>query len=50
MSFDQLDRTTRYIADAKARATALLNEESPKLTALERAMWLKLKHAQPCSR
>ena len=50
MSFDQLDRTTRYIADAKARASALLSEKAPKLTALEKAMWLKLKRAEPPSK
>ena len=49
MSFDELDRTTRYIFEAKARASALLNKKAPKLTALEKAMWLKLKRGQrPC--
>ena len=43
MAFDELDRTTRYIRDAKARALEVLNEASPKLTALEKAMWMKLK-------
>ena len=43
MAFDELDRTTRYIVDAKARASALLDEEAPKLTALEKAIWVKLK-------
>ena len=43
MAFDELDRTTRYIVDAKARASALLDEDSPKLTALEKAIWVKLK-------
>ena len=43
MSFDQLDRTTRYIANAKEHASALLNEKAPKLTALEKAIWQKLK-------
>ena len=43
MSFDELDRTTRYIYEAKARASAVLNEKAPKLTALEKAMWVKLK-------
>ena len=49
MSFDELDRTTRYIYDAKARASAVLNEKEPKLTALEKAMWVKLKRGErPC--
>lgn len=43
MSFDELDRTTRFIYEAKARANSALNEKEPKLTALEKAMWLKLK-------
>ena len=43
MAFDELDRTTRYIVDAKARASALLDEEAPRLTALEKAIWVKLK-------
>lgn len=43
MSFDKLDRTTQYIVNAKTRASALLNEKEPKLTALEKALWLKLK-------
>ena len=41
MAFDELDRTTRYIRDAKPRALKLLNETAPKLTALEKAMWVK---------
>ena len=49
MAFDELDRTTRYIRDAKSRALAVLNETSPKLTALEKAMWMKLKrNERPC--
>ena len=49
LAFDELDRTTRYIRDAKARALEVLNENSPKLTALEKAMWLKLKRGErPC--
>ena len=43
MAFDELDRTTRYIVDAKARASAMLDEHAPRLTALEKAIWLKLK-------
>ena len=49
MAFDELDRTTRYIRDAKSRALDVLNETSPKLTALEKAMWRKLKQGErPC--
>ena len=49
LAFDELDRTTRYIRDAKARALEVLNEASPKLTALEKAMWMKLKRGErPC--
>ena len=40
MAFDKLDRTTRYIRDAKPRALEVLNETAPKLTALEKAMWV----------
>ena len=40
LAFDELDRTTRYIRDAKARALEVLNEASPKLTALEKACLL----------
>ncbi len=46
MAFDELDRTTRYILDAKSRALEVLNETSPKLTALEKAMWAKLKRGE----
>jgi len=49
MSFDKLDRTTQYIVNAKTRASALLNEKEPKLTALEKALWLKLKRGQHTS-
>ena len=49
MSFDKLDRTTQYIVNAKTRASALLNEKEPKLTALEKALWLKLKRGQHSS-
>ena len=49
MAFDELDRTTRYIRDAKSRALEVLNQSSPKLTALEKAMWVKLKRSErPC--
>ena len=40
MAFDELDRTTRYIRDTKPRALEVLNETAPKLTALEKAMWV----------
>ena len=49
MAFDELDRTTRYIRDAKTRALEVLDETAPKLTALEKAMWMKLKRSErPC--
>ena len=50
MSFDELDRTTRYIHEAKARAHAVLHEKAPKLTTLEKAMWVKLKRGEGPSR
>jgi hypothetical protein len=50
MSFDKLDRTTQYIQNAKSRATAVLNQKAPKLTSLEKAMWLQLKRSQRPSR
>lgn len=46
MSFDELDRTTRFIYEAKARASAVLHEKAPKLTTLEKAMWVKLKRGE----
>ena len=50
MAFDGADKTTRFIIAAKARAEAALDETSPKLTALEKAMWLKLKRGErPCT-
>ena len=49
MGFDGVDKTARFIISAKARAKAALHESSPKLTALEKAMWLKLKRGErPC--
>ena len=50
MSFDKLDRTTQTIVNAKMRASAVLHEKAPKLTALEKAMWLQLKRNQHSSR
>lgn len=50
MSFDKLDRTTQTIYNAKMRATAVLHETAPKLTALEKAMWLQLKRKHHSSR
>ena len=50
MSFDELDRTTRFIHEAKASATAVLHEKAPKLTTLEKAMWVKLKRGEDPSR
>ena len=43
MGFDGVDKTDRFIIAARRRAEAALHETSPKLTALEKAMWLKLK-------
>ena len=49
MAFDELDWTTRYIRDAKPRALEVLNETASKLTALEKAMCVKLKRGErPC--
>ena len=49
MEIEGRDKTERYILAAKARARAALNETTPKLTALEKAMWLKLKRGErPC--
>ena len=49
MAFDELNRTFRYIRDPKTRALDVLNETAPKLTALEKAMWVKLKRGKrPC--
>jgi len=50
MGFDGVDKTDRFIIAARRRAEAALRETSPKLTALEKAMWLKLKRGQrPCN-
>ena len=50
MGFDGVDKTDRFIIAARARAKAALHESSPKLTALEKAMWLKLKRGErPCT-
>ncbi len=38
MAFDAGDKTDRFIAAARARAHAALQEEVPKLTALEKGM------------
>ena len=44
-----VDKTDRFIIAARRRAEAALHETSPKLTALEKAMWLKLKRGErPC--
>ena len=49
MGFDGVDKTDRFIIAARQRAEAALHETSPKLTALEKAMWLKLKRGErPC--
>ena len=50
MGFDGVDKTDRFIIAARRRAEAALHETSPKLTALEKAMWLKLKRGErPCN-
>ena len=38
VAFDSGDKTDRFIAAAKSRAEAALNEPAPKLTALEKGM------------
>jgi len=49
MGFDGIDTPDRFILAAKRRAEASLHETSPKLTALKKAMWLKLKRGErPC--
>ena len=49
LAFAELDWTTRYIRDAKARALEVLNVAFPKPTELEKAMWMKLKRGErPC--
>ena len=49
MAFEELDRTIRQTQDAKSRALEVLNETATKLTALEKAMWVKLKRGErPC--
>jgi len=49
MGFDGIDKTDRFILAAKRHGEAALHETSPKLTALEKAMWLKLKRGErPC--
>ena len=49
MEIEGKDKTERYILAAKARARAALSETTPKLTALEKAMWIKLKRGErPC--
>jgi len=49
MGFDDVEKTDRFIVAARRRAEAALHETSPKLTALEKAMLLKLKRGdRPC--
>ena len=49
MAFDGVDKTDRFIIAARQRAEAAMHETDPKLTALEKAMWLKLKRGKrPC--
>ena len=38
VAFDSGDKTDRFIAAAKSRAEAAMNESAPKLTALEKGM------------
>ena len=46
MAFDELDRTTRYIRDAKPRALEGIIDTAPKLTALEKVVRVKLKRGE----
>ena len=49
MGFDGVDKTDRFIIAARRRAEAAMHETDPKLTTLEKAMWLKLKRGErPC--
>ena len=49
--FDGIDETDSFILAAKRHAEAALHETSPELTALEKAMWLKLKRGErPCKK
>ena len=49
MGFDGVDKTDRFIIAARRRAKATLHETSPKLTAIEKAVRLKLKRGdRPC--
>jgi hypothetical protein len=49
MEIEGKDKTERFILSAKARAKAALSETTPKLTALEKAMWIKMKRGErPC--
>ena len=47
MAFAELDRTTHYIRYKYSDALEGLNETAPKLTALEKSMWVKLKCCEP---
>jgi len=46
MTIEGRDSTERFILAAKARAKAALNEVAPKLTSLERGMWLAMKRRE----
>ena len=46
MGFDGVDKIDRFIISGRRRAEPALHETSPKLTALEKAMWLKLKRGE----
>jgi len=50
MGFEGGDKTDRFLIAARRRAQAAMHETSPKLTALEKAMWLNLKRGErPCN-
>ena len=46
MAIEGRDSTERFILAAKARAKDGLNEAAPKLTSLERGMWLAMKRRE----
>ena len=46
MAIEGRDSTERFILAAKARAKDVLNEAAPKLTSLERGMWLAMKRRE----
>jgi len=49
MGFEGGDKIDRFLIAARTRAEAAVDETTPKLTALEKAMWLSLKKSKhPC--